>query len=475
MSESATAEPPVLDAAGVREAMAYYGSWLAFQQRCQRVPGVQAAVRFSDELVHASAHGMADVERAVPLTESHLFRIASHSKTFTATAVLQLAQRGTLRLDDPAGQWVPFLREHGSPFAEATLRELLGHASGMSRDSSDGDHWQLWREFPDRDGLRDRLLAADARVLPRNERFKYSNLAYSLLGLVIEAASGTSYAEAVRATIIDPLGLRDTGPELDTGRLGELAVGYSSLAYADTRVPVEHIDTGAMAAATGFYSTAHDMVDYFAAHFLGNDLLLDDDWKRQMQHPAWEVGKKDSKYGLGLAVVTVGQRTLVGHGGGFPGHITNTIADTRARLAVSVLTNAIDGPADELAETAVRLVDLACAGRPAARTEQEADLPSFTGRFASLWGVTDVALLGGRLFQLDPSAADPVEDAVPLAVVDAVTLRYDGGSGYGSYGEPLAYERDQAGNIRSVRAASGTTLTPLDRFELPVKVTLGNP
>jgi CubicO group peptidase (beta-lactamase class C family) len=469
---STDTEPPALDAARVREAMAYYDRWLSFQQRYQRIPGVQAAVRLRDEVLLDTAHGYADLAGAVALTTRHLFRIASHSKTFTATVVLQLAERGTVRLDDPAGQWVPWLREEGSALADATLRELLSHSAGVSRDSRDGDHWLLHQPFPDEATLRAKLLDPGAAVLPRNERFKYSNLGYSLLGLVIEAATGQSYADAVRAGVLEPLGLRDTGPELDPARASELATGYSALAYGDDRVPIEHVDTRAMAAATGFYSTARDVVDYLAAHFLRDSRLLGDDSKRVMQHAAWDTGDDDGRYALGFSVTPVGGHSLIGHGGGYPGHITRSVADPAAGLAISVLTNAIDGPARGLAHAAVRLADLACTS--ATTPAPTPDAARFTGRFANLWGVLDVAVLGGRLYAIDPSGPDPAEEPVPLDRLDDATLRVAGGSGFGSYGEQVRYER--AGDGRIVRLRHGAvSYEPVEDFRLPARVTPGGP
>ena len=97
-------------------ALAYVESWLGFRQVYLRIPGVQAAVLQDSSLVLSKAYGWADVEAGVPLTTDHLFRVASHSKTFTATAILQLAEAGRLRLDDPVGRWLPFLEvEPGHP------------------------------------------------------------------------------------------------------------------------------------------------------------------------------------------------------------------------------------------------------------------------------------------------------------------------------------------------------------------------
>lgn len=459
---------PLPDQRSVDEALAYFDSYLGFRRRSERLPGVQAAVFAGGAVRLSSAHGLADVENDTALLATHLFRIASHSKTFTATAVLQLVESGHLRLDDRAERWVDFLA--GSPVGAVTVRQLLSHSSGLCRDSLDGDFWQLSRKFPDHRQLREALLDPTTATLGTDERFKYSNIAYSLAGLIIEAASGVPYHDRVRTAIIEPLGLADLGPELDPARAADYATGYSSLSYADTRRPIDHVDTGAMAPATGFYSTASDLVQYFAAHFHGDLRLLTDASKRTMQHPWWKVGSGDSQYGLGLAVAKVGERELVGHGGGYPGHTSSSVADTRAGLAVSVLTNAIDGPAESMAHAAVKLIDLA-GSKP--RPVAGPDPSRFAGRFASLWGVEDVAVLGGRLYRLHPNAADPSEEAAELEFVGDTTLRVVGGSGYGSYGELFEYSFSDRGDVESLRGESRATLVPIDSFVLPDRVTVG--
>lgn len=454
---------PSIDRTVAVAAMEYFGSWLAFRQQQLRIPGIQAAFLLGDEVLFSAAYGLADLEAATALTTRHLFRIASHSKTFTATALLQLAEQGRLRLDDSTGSWLPWLVEADSPLAAVTLRELLAHAGGLVRDGRDGDHWQSYRPFPDAAQLQAIALEAGASVVARNERFKYSNIGYSLLGAVIEQASGEPYNAYVRGHVVDPLGLEDTGPELDPARSADYAAGYSALSYATQRVRIEHVDTRAMAAATGFYATAADVVRYFAGHFTGDDRLLTDASKRLMRQRLWDVGIDEHGYGLGLALTTVGEHRLIGHGGGYPGHITSTVADPDDRFALSVLTNAIDGPAEECVLAGVRLLDLALTVPPTDR-----DLRRFTGRFASLWGVSDVALLGGRLYLLKPTTADPTDKVVELDVVDDVTLRVaGGGTGFGSYGEPLTYTFDAQGAVSTVRMDSGLTFVPLERLRLP--------
>lgn len=462
----------------VDDAAAYFDRWLEFRRSADRVPGVQAAVLYAGEIVLSTAHGVADVTTGAPLTDRHLFRIASHSKTFTATAVMQLVERGALRLDDTVGERIVELGS--SPIAAVTVRELLSHAGGVVRDGWDGDFWQLDRAFPDRAELL-RIAADDSAVLGRNERFKYSNVGYSLLGLMVEQVSGSPFRDYVVEHVIAPLGLADTGPDHDETRAGDYATGHSALAYADVRIPIDHIDTGAMTSATGLSSTASDLVRYAAAHFDGDDQLVGADAKRQMQHGEWKIDGTESEYGLGFEIVTIGGRRLLGHGGGYPGHITRTYFDPKDQLAVSVFTNAIDGPALGMATVAIKLVDLARTSEadPAAVGHDAVDLASFCGRFASLWGVYDIAVLGGRLYQLSPSLVDPTLAPTRLDVVDGDTLRIADTAGYGSRGEVVAFDRDADGSIRSVRGGSGSTAYPVESFRAAIerrdRITLGVP
>jgi CubicO group peptidase (beta-lactamase class C family) len=450
----------------VHDVVAYYGSLLDFSRRYLRIPGVQAAVYAGGEVVWSGAYGMADVEAGVGLTDQHLFRIASHSKTVTATAVLQLAERGLLRLDDRAAAHILDLA--GLPLGEVTVRELLGHTAGVVRDGADGDFWVLAHSFPDRDALLKVLREEGSAVLPPNERFKYSNIGFGMLGMIVEAAAGMSYAEYVRKHIAGPLGLSDFGPEFDPERGGDYATGYSSLAYATARVPIEHIDTRALAPATGCYASAIDLVRYFAAHLPDDDRLLADASKRMMRHAAWQTKADDAdqRYGLGFSVQRIGGRDWFGHGGGFPGFITRTLVDAERALVVTVLTNAIDGPAVQLASSFAKLLDLAL------ESSGSTDGRQFTGRYANVWGVADLVQFNGRLFLLDPSLTDPAGEAIELEPVDDHTLRWLGANGYGSYGEPFTFEFDAHGNVASMHGPSSNTRVLLTSFSLPDRVTV---
>jgi hypothetical protein len=190
-----------------------------------------------------------------------------------------------------------------------------------------------------------------------------------------------------------------------------------------------------------------------------------------MQHAAWKTSDKDwPQYGLGLQISKVGERELFGHSGGYPGHITRSFVDAERRLVVSVLTNAIDGAATQLAEGLFKLLELADS-KP--RSSAAAGLERFAGRYANVWGVYDIAVLGGRLYVLDPSAADPAADAALLEPVGD-TLQDTGSSGYRAVGESYRFTFTQSGVVESVRDSSGLLAHPLDAFTLADRVQVSS-
>jgi len=445
----------------VAAATRYADSWIAVRSAAQRVPGVQVAVRLGGELVLSTAHGVADVSTGEPLTPQHVFRVASHSKTFTATAVLLLAEQGRLRLDDAVGTHLPWVAEADDELGRATLAELLAHAAGLTRDGLDGDFWTFDGDFLDTAGLR-AAVSAGGSLLPRSSRFKYSNIGYSLLGAVVEAVTGTSYAEHVTQALLRPLELTRTTPEADPASPHPVAVGHTSLLTSSRRRPLPDAETRAMAAATGFCSTAEDLTTWFSAHSPASpDRLLDEHSLRLAQHPAWVVEGSDRHYGLGFVVQRVGTRTLVGHSGGFPGHITQSLLDPAARFAVSVLTNCVDGPASEFALGTVKIVDLF-----AETWREETPTPhldAFCGRWASVWGLLDVVRCGTALIALDPGREDPTAGVTRLEVLDERRLRVTDDSGFGDHGATWTLGRDDDGTP-TLRAHSASRLRPLARY-----------
>jgi D-alanyl-D-alanine carboxypeptidase len=168
-------------------------------------PGLQYRFVSADSIIHRFDGGLADVRRAVPVTARTRFNGFSVTKTFTAIAVLQLAERGTLGLDDRASKYLPDF-----PYpADITVRQLLTHSAGIPNPIPlRWTHLAAEHATFDRDAFFRGLFAEHGRVKSApNAKFAYSNLGYHLLGQVIEKVSGLTYEEYVTRNIIAPLGI----------------------------------------------------------------------------------------------------------------------------------------------------------------------------------------------------------------------------------------------------------------------------
>jgi D-alanyl-D-alanine carboxypeptidase len=232
----------------LQPALAYVGSWLELQVRHARLPGLSLAVAERGRVVLERAYGVANIVTGEALTPEHRFRVASHSKTFTAAAVMKLREAGRLRLDDMAGSYVSGL--HRS-VARVTIAQLLSHTAGIVRDGMDAGQWQDQRPFLNEQELRAAL--AEARILPANTRFKYSNHGFGLVGLIIEAVTGEPYASWVAREIADASGLLHTVPDGPAATGVPFARGPAMPLLLGERflIPADN-PTNALAAATGF-------------------------------------------------------------------------------------------------------------------------------------------------------------------------------------------------------------------------------
>src|SRR3982751_2139261 len=218
----------------------------ATEQRDRRLPSIAAAVVRDGETVWETAVGAADVSTGAVATPDTQYRIGSITKTFTAAAIMQLRDAGKLDLEDT-------LEKHVEGAAHTpSLRRLLSHASGLQRETQD-DSWLTLRFAPP-DELLETLAQAEL-VLPSGARFHYSNLAFALLGIVVERVSGVPYKAYVRARLFEPVGLTRVSFEPEP----PAAQGYLAQPYADGVWDAIGVETGAWASAGQLWGTAGDI------------------------------------------------------------------------------------------------------------------------------------------------------------------------------------------------------------------------
>lgn len=434
-----------MDSDGIARAASFLESWLPFRYSRADIPGFVVAISHRGEKVFERACGYANLETREELTPGHIFRVASHSKTFAATAIMQLAERGEIDIDKPAAHYLQWLGEHKDKrIAKVTLRQLMCHSTGMIRDGLDSNYWQLSTPFPDEDEFRSEMLKADL-VFDNNRQMKYSNFGYTLLGLVLGVVTNEPFNRHVRKSILNPIELASTGPEFHESIEHRLVTGYSRKDFNNQRTPLrKRIDTQAMSAATGFYSTSGDLLTYFNAHFVGSGALLNDESKKEMQRSQWRVqnSRENQEYGLGFEMNYVSNRKLFGHGGGFPGHITRTMCDPNEQLVVVVLTNCIDGEAKMMTKGIVSIIDHFQNSSAKLGDATIKKLERFEGRYMNLWGITEVIRKGNKLLAINPNVWSPFADSdetEELEYVDDVTLKVVKANGYAAEGEFVRY------------------------------------
>lgn len=316
---------------------------LAAEQRDKRLPSIAAAVARDGEIVWESAVGMADVEAGAEATPDTQYRVGSITKTFTAVAIMQLRDAGKLDLEDTLD-----LHVDGAAH-KPTIRRLLSHASGLQRETHD-DSWLTLRFAPP-DELLETLEAAEM-VLPPGARFHYSNLAYALLGIVVERVSGVPYMDYVRQQLFEPVGLT----RLSFETLPPAAKGYIAQPYADGVWNAVDVETGAWASAGQLWGTVGDLCRW--GEFLADpdEAVLAKKSAEEMrtvqviaEHQRWLAG-----YGLGLILRRDGERILAGHTGSMPGFIAFLFASPAEKVVAAVLTNESQAVIGELGLSLVR-------------------------------------------------------------------------------------------------------------------------
>ena len=435
------------------DAARYAELWLDFQLRSTEQPGCVLAIAHEGTLVAERAFGVADLASAAPLTPDHRFRVASHSKLFTATGIMMLVEAGRLRLDDRIGDHVGGLSPE---VAGVSVAQVLSHGAGLLRDGTDAGHWQDRRPFLDAAALRAAL--AEPPTLEPNIRFKYSNLGYGLLGLVIEAVTGEPYGEWMARHVVGPSGLGATAPDMPIEDHIPLATGHSVRLPFGTRFATPgHNPTNALAAATGFVSTAGDL-----ARFVGgldpaaSASVLSRASRREMTRRHRRIPHLDPErhYGLGTIVGLTSGHEWFGHSGAFQGFISRTASVPDWGVTVSIVTNAIDGLANQWVDGIIGILhEFSRHGAP------QPEVQGWAGRWWSYWGALDLVPMGDKVLIAMPGQLAPFADASELDVSGPADGIIALANGFASHGEGVHRTLAKDGTATRIRLG-GTELVP---------------
>jgi CubicO group peptidase (beta-lactamase class C family) len=410
-----------------------------------RVPGMAFGLSHGSDTVLLGAHGVSNLETSEPVDPATTtFRCASITKSFTATIILRLAERRRLRLDDPVTSLLPWTR--GALHPEMTVRHLLVHAGSVIRDGTNS--WE-GPVMPDRSSVREQVLRHGAFGEP-SERFRYSNIAYSLLGEIAEHLTGRTFVQLVRREVTNPLGLETTWGDLTPNARRNLATGYWLGRPDEKPEPAPPTETRAIAPAGGLVSCVPDLLAYQRAHLPGDDRLLTEVTKREMQRPQWQRDT-EPHYGLGWMTWHVDGIPVVGHSGGFPGFITKIGFAPTERIAAAVLTNAQVMTAQRCLELVYHVIaGVGSAWEQAAATtrwQTRGSLAPYVGLYRAHGSDIVISRINGSLFLLDPKDPAPFAVANRLQPVGRHRFRVAEGYDFGLVGEDVSFRVDRRGKV----------------------------
>jgi CubicO group peptidase (beta-lactamase class C family) len=421
--------------------------WQEFlDQACRdlSVPGIAAAIVYRDRAVWTAGAGWADRASGRLADANTLFRAGSITKLLTATAVMTLRDRGRLSLDDPVAAHLPEFTLPG-----VTVRHLLCHGAGLPRESPDEAGWRTRAFSSDKDVLAS--LPRARGLYPPMERGKYSNLGYTLLGLVVERVSGAPYRRFVGERVLSPLSMADTTFDPEGMPAERRATGYMRVPGEDAAAPDERAWEPISTAAAGAATTVADLAR-FASFLLGHgppEAPISPATLEEMRRPRliadrnWTIA-----HGFGPMLVRKDSRILVGHAGAmfsFAGWLL--VAPEEEIGSVCLVNEGDERPAFALA---IRLVD-AAAGWAASSAEAALRPPSaaadLLGRYVGDRGlVLSIASQAGRLVaSWEDRPGLPSSPEAQIEILGDGSLRFAEGP---YLGEGIHVERGANGEVR---------------------------
>ena len=434
----------------------------------KHVPGVAAGVVLGDELAWDLGWGCADLAtgRRPDARTPHM--IASLTKTFTGTAIMQLRDQGLLDLDDPVSRHIPELRPNDDAgLGKVTIRRLLSHESGLMGEPP-GTDWGTG----DYGAIAETLTRVDeiAARIPPNTQCKYSNLGYQLLGEVVARISGMPYVEYVQQRIFDPLGMTSTSFTPDAELASRCAVGYLPATFADDFRPAPIFRN--FTSEAGLWSTVEDLARWIGLQFrtaggepdgaqvLRGATLAEMQTARYLSDAAWTEAWCVSWY-----ATRRGERIWIGHAGMLDGFTSYAGFLPTQKLGVIVLVN--NGVA-EPTDLALRLGEIVAgvARRPPAVTlavPMPDGLRDFPGLYVNeRWGMVFRIEIEWRDGALRVATADQTSPRRTLSQTgDSDVFTIEGGR---DAGETAVFLRAADGRVRAVRLAYSTyaRLEPVD-------------
>lgn len=405
------------------------------------VPGVAVGV-LHDGVEHYAYAGVTSIENPLPVDERTLFQFGSTGKTYTATAIMRLVDQGKVDLDAPVRTYLPelVLRDEDVA-AKVTVLQLLNHTAGWEGDlmTSTGDGDDALEKYV-------ALVGELQQVSPLGSGVSYNNAALSVAGHLIARVCGTTYEQAIRDLLLDPLGMDMTFFFPNEVMTRRFAVGHNQAEDGTISVARPWAMARGNAPAGGMSATARDQLAWARFH-LGDGTaadgtrLLEEQTLRRMQAPTAEMAGSALGDAVGISWLLGeidGVRT-VGHGGTTNGqHSDFTMVPERGFAVTSLSNCGPNGP--QLNKKVIAWALKHFVGLVEKEDEPltlpDAELAAYTGTYETIAAAIQVVADGGRLaasVSIKPAAAAALAEAgeevpqqppFPLAILAGAPDRY---------------------------------------------------
>lgn len=313
-----------------------FDSFIEDMMKHEHFTGVALVMR-DGRILHAKGYGKASASTTNTIDTK--FHVGSITKQFTAAAVMQLVEKGSVKLDESINTYLP--RRYRSPKWNAvTIHHVLSHSSGIPDYAVTRDYYQVVKGFclgDTVDGMVKEAMRKDLEFAP-GSKFSYANLGYTLLGFVIENQANTSYDQYIKQNVLDPMGMASSSIHA-TAHVSakDEAVGFRWSAEQGDYVQDDAVSLPVTAPDGGLITTLGDFAMWARIFTDADQTVLNQGSIERMTTPAIGIGAGGPLDSMGYGLY-VGDR-LIGHGGRIVGFSSQFVYDRETRSLIVVFTN----------------------------------------------------------------------------------------------------------------------------------------
>jgi CubicO group peptidase (beta-lactamase class C family) len=294
-------------------------------------------------VIYNSSYGYADKSSKKPITENCIFPIGSLTKSFTATIILKLAEREIVSLDDRLSRFIPDYPRG----EEITIRHLLTHTSGVFEVFENPDYMrQLYKERKYGPDTLMTFFKTKPLQFDPGTKFSYSNSGYDLLGIIIELATGKTYAHNLQEYIFKPLNMLNSGFDYRAISANRVT-GYSYLSRSK-QVVAEYPNPGLLYSSGALYSNTKDLIKFYKG-FKSGKLL-----KKELFNSATTVNQ--GGYGLGWFIDIIDKDTVINHGGNLEGFTSYFLMNPERDICIVLLSNTTSTTLERIGNTLYKVI-----------------------------------------------------------------------------------------------------------------------